>query len=66
MMWEAGYQRGDGTPLTKWDARDAADDTHTALIRLGALVEVRHGLDPEQPTRDGATFARAALRTWPA
>jgi hypothetical protein len=66
MMWEAGYQLNDDTPLTNWDARDAAYDTHTALIRLGALVQVRHGLDPEQPTRDGAVFARAALRTWPA
>lgn len=65
MMWEAGWQRSDGTPLTNWDARDAADDTHTALIRLGALVQVRHGLEPEQPTRDGPIFARAALRTWP-
>lgn len=66
MMQEAGWQRSDGTPLDKWDARDAADDTHTALIRLGALVRVRHGLDPERPTRDGAIFARAALRIWPA
>lgn len=65
MMWEAGWQRRDGTPLTNWDARDAAYDTHIALIRLGALAQVRHGLDPEQPTRDGALFARAALRTWP-
>jgi hypothetical protein len=65
MMWEAGYQRSDETPLTKWDARAAAYDTHIALIRLGALVQVRHGLDPEQPTREGAIFARAALRTWP-
>ena len=30
-----------------------------------ALAQVRHGLDPEQPTSDGAIFARAALRTWP-
>jgi hypothetical protein len=65
MMREAGWQHSDGTPLDKWDARTAADDTHIALIRLGALVQVRHGLDPEQPTRDGALFARAALRTWP-
>jgi hypothetical protein len=65
MMWEAGYQRSDETPLTGWDARDAAYDTHLALIRLGALVQPRHGLDPEQPTSDGAIFARAALRTWP-
>ena len=66
MMGEAGYQRSDGTPLTSRDVRAAAYDTHIALIRLGALVKVRHSLDPEQPTRDGATFARAALRTWPA
>ena len=65
MMWEAGYQRSDETPLTSWDARDAAYDTHLALIRLGALVEPRHGPDPQQPTSDGAIFARAALRTWP-
>ena len=66
MMWEAGYQRSDDeTPLTSWDARDAAYDTHLALIRLGALVEPRHGPAPEQPTSDGAIFARAALRTWP-
>jgi hypothetical protein len=65
MMQEAGWRRSDGTPLDKWDVRHAADDTHIALIRLGALVQVRHGLDPEQPTRDGALFARAALRTWP-
>jgi len=66
MMREAGWQRSDDTPLTNWDARAAAYDTHIALIRLRALVQVRHGLEPEQPTRDGALFARAALRTWPA
>ena len=38
-----------------------AYDTHIALIQLGALIRVRHGLDPEQPTRDGALFACAAL-----
>ncbi len=65
MMWEAGWQRSDDTPLTKWDARDAADDTHIALIRLGALVQDWHGSAPDQPTRDGALFARASLRTWP-
>src|SRR5215468_4862485 len=64
MLWEAGWLASDGTPLTKWDARDAAEDTHTVLIRLGALARARRVLDPEQPTRDGAVFARAALRTW--
>jgi hypothetical protein len=66
MMYEAGWQRSDGTPLTKWDARDAAADTHPALVRLGALVRDWHGSVPDQPTADGATFARAALLTWPA
>lgn len=35
MMREAGWQRSDDTPLTEWDVRDAAADTHIALIRLG-------------------------------
>ena len=48
---------------TKWQARDTAADTHIMLIRLGALVQARQGPDPEQPTSDGAVFARAALRT---
>ena len=66
MLDEAGWQNRDGTSPTKWQARDIAADTHTALIRLGAIVQARQGLDPEQPTSDGAVFARAALRTWPA
>jgi hypothetical protein len=66
MLWEAGWQRSDATPLTKWDARDAAADTHVALIRLGALSQDLHSPGPDQPTPDGATFARAGLLTWPA
>jgi hypothetical protein len=66
MLDEAGWQNRDGTPVDEWQAGDTAADTHIALIRLGALVRARQGLDPEQPTRDGAVFARAALRTWPA
>jgi hypothetical protein len=65
MLDEAGWQNRDGSPLTKWQARDTAADTHIVLIRLGALLQARYGLGPEQPTRDGAVFARAALRTWP-
>ena len=65
MLGEAGWQNSDGTAVTKWEARDAATDTHIALIRLGALANARRGLEHEQPTRDGALFARAALRTWP-
>jgi hypothetical protein len=66
MLDAAGWQNSDGTPLTKWQAYDTAADTHIVLIRLGALVQARPGLGPEQPTGDGAVFARAALRTWPA
>jgi hypothetical protein len=66
MLDEAGWQNRDSTPLTKWQARDTAADTHILVIRLGALVQARQGLGPEQPTGDGIVFARAALRTWPA
>lgn len=65
MLGEAGWRNRDGTQVTKWEARRTAADTHIVLIRLGALIQPR-GLEPEQPTRDGAVFARAALRTWPA
>ena len=66
MLHEAAWQNADGTPITNGQARDAAADTYVPLIRLGALTQDWHKLsDPEQPTRDGATFARAALRTWP-
>jgi hypothetical protein len=65
MLWEAGWQGSDGTPLTSWDARNAAADTRVALIRLGALAQDLHGPGPDQPTPDGAKFARAALLTWP-
>jgi hypothetical protein len=67
MMCEAGWQNSDGTRIDEWRARKAAEDTHLALIRLGALVrDWRHLSDPEQPTPEGALFSRAALRTWPA
>jgi hypothetical protein len=63
---EAGRANRDGTPVDRWQARDAAGGTHIALVRLGALVRDWRGPAPEQPTRDGAVFARAALRAWPA
>jgi hypothetical protein len=49
--------------VDRWQARDAAADTHIALVRLGALTPDRPGSAPDQPTPDGALFARAALRT---
>jgi hypothetical protein len=66
MMYEAGWQRTDGTPLEKWDIRGAAADTYVALIRLGALTQDLHGTAPEQAAAEGGKFARAALLTWPA
>jgi hypothetical protein len=66
MLYEAGWASSDGTPVDRWQARDAATDTHIALVRLGALTPDRPGAAPDQPTPDGALFARAALRTWPA
>jgi hypothetical protein len=50
MLGEAGWRNRDGTPVTKWDARDTAADTHIVLIRLGALVRARPGPGPERPT----------------
>jgi len=65
MLWEAGWAHTDGTPVTSWEARDAAADTYVALVRIGALTRYVPGSVPDQPTPDGAAFALAALRTWP-
>lgn len=65
MLWVAGWAKADGTEVSKWEARDAAGDTDTVLIRIGALVPDWHGPGPATPTADGALFARDALRTWP-
>jgi hypothetical protein len=62
---EAGSAIRDGTPMTKRHARGAAADTCITLVRLGALARDHRGPALDQPTRDGAIFARAALRAWP-
>jgi hypothetical protein len=41
---EVGWQSTDGTPITDWQARHAAEDTHLALRRFGALVQDWHKL----------------------
>jgi hypothetical protein len=61
-----GWMSSDGTPLTRSMAAYAAWDTSTVLRRLGAFAEDRRSGRPAGPTTDGVTFARAALRTWPA
>ncbi|TWF75618.1 pRiA4b ORF-3-like protein [Pseudonocardia hierapolitana] len=57
-----GWVRGDGEPLTEFDAANAAWDTRAVLRRLDALTG---DSSDERSTPDGVTFARAALRTWP-
>jgi Plasmid pRiA4b ORF-3-like protein len=65
LLGAIGWISGDGTELTGWAAAHAAWDTRTVLRRLGALSYDRHGLGPGEPTQEGVSFARAALRTWP-
>lgn len=61
-----GWRSSDGMPLTPAMAVRAAWDTDAVLRRLGALPD-RSGAARRQPaTADGTSFARAALRTWPA
>jgi len=65
MLGAIGWIASDGTEFTGLMARHAAWDTWTVLRRLGGYSYDRHGLGPGQPTPEGITFARAALRTWP-
>lgn len=41
MLYEADWASNDGTPATKWRARDAATNTYVPLIRLVALTPDR-------------------------
>lgn len=65
MLSAIGWIADDGTEFTGQMARHAAWDTWAVLRRLGGYRFDRHGLGPGQPTPEGITFARAALRTWP-
>jgi hypothetical protein len=62
---DIGWASSDGTPLSGSLAARAAWDTRAVLRRLGAVRDEPGPYRPEQPTPDGARFARAALRTWP-
>jgi hypothetical protein len=57
-----GWVNGNGTELDRYTAGQACWDTKTALRRLGAFASDWRS---EAPTADGATFARAALQSWP-
>lgn len=61
----AGWTHRDGAPVSTVDVSHATWDTRTLLRRLGAVTDGASVPRRSEPTRDGATFARAALRTWP-
>jgi hypothetical protein len=65
MLQAIGWAHPDGRPIDVHSATGAAWGTRAVLRRLGALTR-RNRRDAEQPTPDGVTFARTALRTWPA
>jgi hypothetical protein len=65
MLGAIGWIAGDGTEFTRQMARHAAWDTWTVLRRLGGYRNDRHGPGLGEPTLEGITFARAAVRTWP-
>lgn len=65
LLGAIGWLNGDGTELSDLDAGHASWDTKTVLRRLGALADDWRSRRPTEPTPDGVTFARAALRTWP-
>jgi Plasmid pRiA4b ORF-3-like protein len=63
---DVGWVSADGRPLTPSMASQAAWDTASVLRRLGAVTDGPDRRQASQPTAEGAAFARAALRTWPA
>lgn len=60
-----GWACGDGTELTERAASHASWATMAVLRRLGALTDDGPRYPAAKLTRDGLTFARAALRSWP-
>jgi hypothetical protein len=66
MLTASGWMIDDGSPLTARAAAQSARDTEAVLRRIGVFAENRHSYyRSDEPTSDGVTFARAALRTWP-
>jgi hypothetical protein len=66
LLGAIGWMSGDGTPLTGSMANHAGWNTTAVLRRVGAFTDERHFDRRERPTPDGASFARAALTSWPA
>ena len=65
MLSAIGWVVADGWPLTEHVAFRASWYTDAVLRRLGALPDELDSHGSDAPTKDGVTFARAALRTWP-
>jgi len=66
MLSAAGWQLGDGEPLTDGSAAEASWQTNSVLRRVGAFVASERGwYGPEEAAADGVKFARAALQRWP-
>lgn len=66
LLGSIGWMWSDGTPLTPGVLERAAGDTSEVLRRIGAMNGNLLSSFAATPTADGALFARAALRTWPA
>jgi hypothetical protein len=61
----SGWASGDGTELTERAAGHASWSTMAVLRRLGAFTDDGPRHPATKLTRDGMTFARAALYSWP-
>ncbi|NEE03768.1 plasmid pRiA4b ORF-3 family protein [Phytoactinopolyspora halotolerans] len=63
LLREAGWRHGDGSPIDHRSVIQSTSDTEYVLRRLGALDKSdMFALRAAQPTPQGITFARAALR----
>jgi pRiA4b ORF-3-like protein len=60
-----GWACGDGTELTERAAGHASWNTMAVLRRLGTLTDDGPRYPATKLTRDGMTFTRAALCSWP-
>jgi hypothetical protein len=67
MMPRLGYGMPDGSSISRWTVRDTIEDGWT-ILRTSGSVAVAPVLSQgrDRSTVEGALFARAALRTWPA
>jgi hypothetical protein len=65
MLSAIGWVVADGWPLTEHVALRASRYTDAVLRRVGALPDEPDSHRSDAAAKQGVTFARAALRTWP-